>query len=86
MAYVTGDGRVVQSRPWSFAALIDMFWGLITVVGYFFQTLIPGEKKDDRTSDYRRPGSGPGGSGGPRIHGLRRGGAPASSPPMSGGG
>jgi len=91
MVYVTGDGRVLESRPWSFAAIVDMFWGFINVVVLFFRTLInpdSSKKGDNATKDYRRPGrpgpgSGPG--SGPRIRGFRQGGAP-SSPPMAMGG
>ena len=78
MAYVTGDGRVVQSRPWSFAAIVDMFWGFLNVVALFFRTLVQPDstkKGDSSSTDYRRPGrpgGGPG-PGGPRIHGFRRG-------------
>jgi len=90
MAYVTGDGRVLESRPWSLAALIDMFWGFINVVVLFFRTLInpdSSKKGDNTTSDYRRPGRPGGGPGhGPNVRGFRRGNAPSSSPPMAGGG
>ena len=79
MVYVMGDGRVVESRPWSFGAITDMFWGFINVVVLFFRTLInpDGSNKGNNTStDYRRPGrpgpgSGPG--SGPNIRGFRRG-------------
>jgi len=89
MAYVTSDGRVLQSRPWSFQAIIDMFWAFINVVVLFFRTLMPGDSKkgDNATTDYRRPGRPGGGPGhGPNVRGFRRGGAPSSSPPMAAGG
>ena len=80
MAYITGDGRVLESRPWSLAAFIDMFWGFINVVILFFRTLINPDstkKGDNASTDYRRPGRPGPGSGpghGPNVRGFRRGG------------
>merc|ERR1712001_225260 len=92
MVYVMGDGRVVESRPWSFGAITDMFWGFINVVVLFFRTLInpdSSSKGNNTSTDYRpsgrRPGPGSGPGSGPRIRGFRSGGAP-SSPPMAMGG
>ena len=92
MVYYTGDGRVVESRPWSFGYFSDIFWGFINVVGIFFQTLInpdSSSKGDRYTTDYRSTGGRGPPPGGPRrrFGGFGgSGGAPTSSPPMAGGG
>ena len=59
MVYINNDGRVMQSRPWSFGAVTDMFWGFINLIVLFFQTLInPGltSKGDNHRTDYRSTG------------------------------
>ena len=70
MVYINNDGRVMQSRPWSFGAVSDMFWGFINLIVLFFQTLInPGltSKGDNHRTDYRSTGGrGPPPGGGPR--------------------
>ena len=40
MAYITSDGRVMESRPWSFGSIPDFFWGIINFFALFFRTLI----------------------------------------------
>ena len=91
MVYVSGDGQILQSRPWSLGAIGDMFWGFINVIVLFFRTLINPDstaKGDKFTTDYRSTGGrGPpppprrrfGGFGG-------RGGGPSGAPPMAAGG
>lgn len=89
MVYINNDGRVLQSRPWSFGAVTDMFWGFINLIVLFFQTLIPGfnDKKDNRSTDYRSNGGrGPPPSGPRRRFGGFGGQGAAGPPPMMGGG
>ena len=59
MVYINNDGRVLQSRPWSFGAVTDMFWGLINIIVLFFRTLINPDltsKGDQHRTDYRSTG------------------------------
>lgn len=90
MVYVTNDGRVVQSRPWSFGAVTDMFWAFINVIALFFRTLINPDstsKGDRHTTDYRSTGGrGPPGPGPRRRFGGFGGGSGAPSPPPAMGG
>ncbi|QQP35122.1 Selenoprotein Klike, partial [Caligus rogercresseyi] len=39
MVYITNDGQVLDSRPWSLASIKDSFWGLVQFVILFFSTL-----------------------------------------------
>ena len=90
MVYVTGDGRVVQSRPWSFGAVTDIFWGFINVIVLFFRTLINPDstaKGDRYTTDYRSTGGrGPPPAPRRRFGGFGGRGGAAGPPPMAGGG
>ena len=91
MVYIAGDGRVLESRPWSIAALTDLFWSFVNVIVLFFRTLInpdSGAKGDRFTTDYRSTG-GRGPPPGPRrrFGGFGGGaGGPSGPPPMMGGG
>lgn len=91
MVYIAGDGRVLESRPWSFAAFTDLFWGFVNVIVLFFRTLINPDsnaKGDRYTTDYRSTG-GRGPPPGPRrrFGGFGGGtGGPSGPPPMMGGG
>ena len=40
MAYITSDGRVLESRPFSLGSITDLFWGFINFFVLFFRTLI----------------------------------------------
>lgn len=56
MVYVNSDGTILNSRPWSFGAVIDMFWGFINIFVLFFKTLINPDltkKGEGHTTDYR---------------------------------
>ena len=75
----------MQSRPWSFGAVTDMFWGFINLIVLFFQTLInPGltSKGDNHRTDYRSTGGrGPPPGGGPRRRMGGFGGQGGAGPP-----
>jgi len=92
MVYVNSDGTVLNSRPWSFGAVIDMFWGFINIIVLFFKTLIQPDltsKGEGHTTDYRSTGGrGPPPNGGPRrrFGGFGGRGGAAGPPPMMGGG
>lgn len=90
MVYVTGDGRVMESRPWSLGYFTDLFWGIINVIGLFFRTLINPDssaKGDRYTTDYRSTGGrGPPGPPRRRFGGFGGSGGAAGPPPMMGGG
>lgn len=98
MTYISRDGQVLQSKPWSLGSIGDLFFGLINVVTLFFSTLnpfsTPNSKGENHSTDYRStggrgapPGGGPkrrfGGFGGGQ--GGPTGGA-GGPPPMAGGG
>lgn len=92
MVYIDSQGRVLQSRPFGLATLTDGFWGVITFLSLFFQTLFNPDltkKGTGYSTDYRANGGrGPPPSG-PRRRfggfGPASGGGP-SAPPMRGGG
>jgi len=84
----------MESRPWSWGSIVDMFWGVISFLSLFFRTLIDpnlNKKGDGHSTDYRNTGGrGAPPGGGPRrrfggFGGGGGGGGPAS-PPMAGGG
>ncbi|XP_020293991.1 selenoprotein K-like [Pseudomyrmex gracilis] len=63
MAYVTGDGDLVQSAPWGLKRIFGFFTGVLYMIIMFFQTLISPDMNragsgSGYTRDYR-PGSGP---------------------------
>ncbi|XP_011315120.1 selenoprotein K [Fopius arisanus] len=65
MAYVSGDGTIRETQPWSITRIFGFFSGIFWAVGMFFNTLIsPNTTKygTGYTRNYR-PGSG--GSGPP---------------------
>jgi len=92
MAYITSDGRVVESRPFSLGSITDLFWGFINFFALFFRTLInPNEnsKGDGYSTDYRSTGGrGPPPNGGPRrrFGGFGPSGGGGAAPPMPRGG
>ncbi|KAL8622049.1 hypothetical protein ACOMHN_056534 [Nucella lapillus] len=91
MAYVSG-GQVLENRSrWRFSIIPDFFWGIINFVVLFFKTMINPDlnsRGSTHTSNYRPPGSGPGGPPQPprRRHGGFGGGSGAPGPPPMGGG
>ncbi|XP_076468804.1 selenoprotein K-like [Babylonia areolata] len=93
MVYVSG-GQVLESRsPWRFSVIPEFFWGIINFIVLFFKTMINPDlnsrgNTNSHTTDYRPPGSGPGGPPRPprRRHGGFGGGPGAPSPPPMGGG
>merc|ERR1712122_343212 len=92
MAYITSDGRVLESRPFSLASITDFFWGFINFFALFFRTLInpqANSKGEGYSTDYRSTGGrGPPPGGGPRrrINGFGGSGGAAAPPPPRGGG
>ncbi|XP_032683270.1 selenoprotein K-like [Odontomachus brunneus] len=61
MVYVTDDGSVVNSIPWSLRRIFGLFTGVIYMFIMFFQTLINPDMNragNHSTRDFR-PGSGP---------------------------
>nr|XP_039251033.1 selenoprotein K-like [Styela clava] len=92
MPYVAGGQSLTQQSPWRVSIVYDLFWGLVNVVVLFFQTMIQPDltsKGRGMDSSYSsRPGTGPGGPGGPRrrMGGFRGGAGSPSPPPAAGGG
>jgi len=93
MVYISPSGQVLESRPWSFSSLVDMFWGFVGFMTLYFKTLIDpnlNKKGESYATDYRSTGGRGGGppGGGPRrrFGGFNRGQGGAGSPPMAGGG
>merc|ERR1711981_1461930 len=91
MAYITSDGRMLESRPFGLGSISDFFWGIVNFFVLFFRTLInPSEtsKGDGYSTDYRSTGGrGPPPGGGPRRRfGGFGGGSGAAAPPMPRGG
>ncbi|XP_042195434.1 selenoprotein K [Callorhinchus milii] len=93
MVYVS-NGQVLGSRgqaPWRLSSIVQMFWGIVEFIRYFFQTMINPTGADHRTtgsvSSWGRPDDGRGPPGVPRRRMGRinngKGGPPP--PPMSGG-
>lgn len=61
MVYISNDGNVLESTPWSLKRVYQFFTGIIYMVIMFFRTLVnPDMNKhgSEYTRDYR-PGSGP---------------------------
>ncbi|CAG7836704.1 unnamed protein product [Allacma fusca] len=83
MAYVTSDGRVQQSRPWSLSRVVDLFFGIYSFVILFFRSLFhlddpsPRGQYGSRGRSQTVPRRGMGGVG--RVSGV-------SPPPCFGGG
>lgn len=81
-----------RRSPWSIAALLEMFWGLVSAIILFFQLLID-PAAQNKIKPAKRGGGGSGGyggSGGPRGRGRIVGmddvkGGP-TDPPCGGGG
>jgi len=73
MVYVTSDGRVLQSRPWSLSTVTETFWQCVDFVTLFFRTLVGlgPQQGGSRSRSGNGGGSGPGGPGGPG-RGVRR--------------
>ena len=92
MAYITSDGRVLESKPWGFNSILDLFWGILNFFSLFFKTLIQPDsnaKGDKYTTDYRNTGGrGPPPNGGSRrrFGGFGGGSGGPSPPPFAGGG
>merc|ERR1711994_892112 len=92
MAYITSDGRVLESRPFGLSSITDLFWGFINFFMLFFRTLInpqANSKGEGYSTDYRSTGGrGPPPGGGPRrrINGFGGSGGAAAPPPPRGGG
>uniref|UniRef100_A0A0K2V8A7 Selenoprotein Klike [Xiphosphorus maculatus] n=1 Tax=Lepeophtheirus salmonis TaxID=72036 RepID=A0A0K2V8A7_LEPSM len=94
MVYLTNDGQVHDSRPWSISSIKDTFWGFIQFFVLFFTTLFqpdsdPKGASSRYSTDYRNPGGrGPPPSGGPRrrMGGFSTQRSGPSPPPFSGGG
>lgn len=64
MVYVV-NGRVVQRRsPFRLSIVLDVFWGVVNAVGFFFQTLL-----DPTAANKRAKGPPPGRRGGP-VRGM----------------
>ncbi|XP_018566544.1 glycine-rich selenoprotein-like [Anoplophora glabripennis] len=84
MVYISGDGRVCQSPPWSMDRVVKIFYGIIQFIILFFQTLVSFDSGDSKPNSSRGSGSGSffrgsgggggGGGGGGRPHGLGGGG------------
>ncbi|KAK7102402.1 selenoprotein K-like [Littorina saxatilis] len=92
MAYVSG-GQVLESRsPWRLSFIPEFFWGIINFIVLFFKSMYNPDlnsRGGRYTSEYRPPGSGPGGPPQPprrRQGGFGGGGGAPSPPPMGGGG
>ncbi|XP_015607053.1 selenoprotein K [Cephus cinctus] len=61
MVYISEDGRVLESNPWSFSKIYSLFAGFFFMILMFFRTLINPDitKHGDQYSRDYRPGSGP---------------------------
>jgi len=89
MVYVS-EGRIVQSRSWSFGLIPELFWGLINGISLFFQTLVqPNLNRSGRSytpnDNGRNSWRSPPGNARRRIGGFGSS-LDCSSAPMPGGG
>nr|XP_031826571.1 selenoprotein K-like [Nomia melanderi] len=61
MVYISNDGQVLDSTPWSLKRLFGFFSGIIYMIVMFFKTMINPNTSSYGSSHTRdfRPGSGP---------------------------
>jgi len=81
MPYVGSDGTIQQSRPFGLSMIVDVFWGTVNMVNFFFRSLFHLDDGAPQSSGGRAPRM----PGGRRMGGVSRFGG-VSPPPCVGGG
>jgi len=85
MPYVDGGGRVLKTKPFGVALIMDYFWGTVNFVTLFFRGLFHMDDERTQRGQYGPTQRVPGRRG---MGGIRHSGGAASAPPacMPGGG